>query len=70
MKNVEKMLVGKTIEKIEFLSWQAENDILILWFTDKTHLKIQSDPQQDFSGLSFYVMKTRTVEEKYDEEIK
>lgn len=72
MENVKKLLLGKTIEEIEFASWQATNDTLILRFTDKTHIKIMSDPNMTFDGLAFYVKKSKTVtvNQEYDEEIK
>jgi len=70
VENVKKMLEGKTIAKAEFESYSAQNDTLILKFTDDTHLKIVSDPKNIFDGLAFFQIKTRTVEQQYDEEIK
>lgn len=72
MENVKNLLLGKTIEEVEFGSWQATNDTLILRFTDKTHIKIMSDPKMTFEGLAFYVKKSKTitVEQDYEEEIK
>ncbi len=66
MENVKTLLLGKTIEKVEFYSWQSPNDTMILSFTDKTSLKIMSDPNLCFDGLAFYTKKFVTVEE-YEE---
>lgn len=72
IEKVKELMLGKTIEEIEFASWQATNDTLILRFTDKTHIKIMSDPNMTFDGLAFYVKKSKTVtvDQEYDEEIK
>lgn len=70
VENVKNLLVGKTIDKAEFSSYCANNDTLTLTFTDGTHLKIVSDPKNIFDGLAFFVTKTKTVEQEYDEEIK
>ena len=48
----------------------APNDTLTLTFADGSHLKIISDPNNCFDGLAFFVKKTRTVEQEYEEEIK
>jgi hypothetical protein len=69
VENIKKLLVGKTILSAEFSSYSATNDTLTLCFTDATNLKIVSDPKNTFDGLSFYVKKTKTVEQEYDEEI-
>jgi hypothetical protein len=72
VESVKKMLEGKTIAKAEFSSYAANDDTLILTFTDSTHIKIVSDPKNVFDGLAFFVKKTKTttVEQEYDEEIK
>lgn len=70
IEKVTELLLGKTIEKVEFGSWKATNDTLTLWFTDKTHIKIMSDPNCTFDGLSFYIEKSKTVKQEFDEEIK
>ena len=70
VENIKKLLEGKTIAKAEFSSYAATNDTLTLSFTDETHLKIVSDPNNVFDGLAFFVKKVRTVEQEYDEEIK
>lgn len=68
IEEVQSLMVGKTIEKIEFASWSAPNDTLILFFNDKTSIKIISDPECLFDGLAFYTQKFKT--EAYYEEIK
>lgn len=70
VENIKNMLAGKTIVKAEFSSYSANNDTLTLTFTDGSHIKIVSDPKNIFDGLAFFVKKTRTVEQEYDEEIK
>lgn len=70
IEKVKELMLGKTIEEIEFNSWQATNDTMILRFADKTHIKIMSDPKMCFEGLAFYVRKKKTYETEEDEEIK
>ena len=70
IEKVKNLLLGKTIENVEFSSSQATNDTLVLNFTDKTNIRIVSDPDFTFDGLAFYVKKSKTVEEEYYEEIK
>lgn len=70
IEKVKELMVGKTIEGIEFSSYQATNDSLLIKFTDSTHIKIRSDPNMCFEGLAFYILKTTTkiVETKIEEE--
>lgn len=70
MKKVIDLLVGRTIVNVEFISSRANNDTMVLTFTDGSNIKIASDPNCVFDGLSFYVSKKKTVEQEYDEEIK
>jgi hypothetical protein len=72
MENVKKLMLGKTIAFIEFESYQAQNDTLIIRFTEGDHIKIVSDPKMCFEGLAFYIQKSKTItyEEVFDEEIK
>lgn len=63
LEKLQPLFVGKTIEKIELSSYKATNDTLILNFTDKTHIKIVSDPDNCFDGLAFFLMKTIEVEQ-------
>ena len=65
---VKELLLGKTVESIELTSYQAPNDTLVLLFSDKSKIKIVSDPKMCFDGLAFYVVKNTSVEK--DEEIK
>ena len=69
IEKVKELMLGKTIEDIEFISWQSPNDTMIFRFTDKTSIKLVSDPDLCFDGLAFYFMKTKTVEVA-DERIK
>lgn len=69
MESVKKLLEGKTIATAEFSSYAAD-DTLTLTFTDSTNIKIVADPNNTFDGLAFFVKKTKTVEQEYDEEIK
>jgi hypothetical protein len=72
METVKNLLLGKTIEEVKFDSWKAPDDTLILRFSDKTSIKIMSDPNCCFDGLKFYIKKSKTVtyEQEFDEEIK
>lgn len=70
IEKVKELMLGKTIEEIEFISWHTPNDTMILKFTDKTNIKIISDPKMCFEGLSFYVKKKIVYETEQDEEIK
>jgi len=70
IEKVKELMLGKTIESLAFESWQAPNDTLILHFTDKTQIKIMSDPKMCFDGLAFYVPTVKTIEIKEYEEIK
>lgn len=72
IEKLKELMIGKTIEKIELNSWKSPDDTIILCFTDKTHIKIMSDPNCTFDGLSFYIKKSKTVtyEQEFDEEIK
>jgi len=70
IEKVKELMVGKTIEDIEFSSWQGPNDTMIFRFTDKTSIKLMSDPDMCFDGLAFYVMTKKTVEVAEDERIK
>lgn len=69
IEKVKELMVGKTIEDIEFSSWQAPNDTMIFRFTDKTSIKLMSDPDMCFDGLAFYLMRTKMVEVPDDERI-
>jgi hypothetical protein len=70
MESIKKLLVGKTIASVDFSNYKATSDTMVLKFTDGTNIKIVSDPNCTFDGLSFYVQKKRTIEQEYDEEIK
>lgn len=70
IEKLKELMLGKTIEDIEFMSWQATCDTMILRFTDKSHIKIVSDPKMCFEGLSFYIKKKVVYETEEDEEIK
>ena len=67
---VKELITGKTIESVIFESWQAPADTMILHFTDKTQIKVMSDPQLCFEGLAFYIPKVKTVTVEEYEEIK
>lgn len=70
IEKVKELMVGKTIEEIDFISYQSPNDVMIFRFTDKTSIKLVSDPDMCFDGLAFYMMTTKTVEVAEDERIK
>jgi hypothetical protein len=70
IEKVKELMIGKTIEDIEFSSYQSPNDTMIFRFTDKTSLKLMSDPNMCFDGLAFYQIRTKTVEVPDDERIK
>ena len=70
IEKVKALMEGKTIEHIEFSSYQSPNDTLFLYFTDETTIKIMSDPDMCFEGLSFFISKTEMVKIQKDEEIK
>jgi hypothetical protein len=72
IEKLKELMVGKTIAFIELESYQAQNDTLIIRFTESDHIKIRSDPKMVFEGLAFYIQKSKTVtyEEVFDEEIK
>lgn len=67
---IQRLLTGTTIKKVEIESYKATDDTLILHFGDNIILKIVSDPNNTFEGLSFYLKKTKIVEQEYDDEIK
>jgi len=70
IEKVKELMIGKTIEKVEFESYQAPNDIMILRLNDNTSIKIMSDPTMCFNGLAFYIKKKKIVEVEEDEEVK
>ena len=72
IEKLKSLMLEKTIAFIELESYQAQNDTLIIRFTEGDHIKIRSDPKMVFEGLAFYIQKSRTItlEEKFDEEIK
>jgi len=69
IEKVKEMMEGKTIAQIEFNSYQAPLDTLFIWFTDKTRIKVMSDPNMCFDGLAIYARKMKTVEVEEDERI-
>jgi len=70
IEKLKDLMLGKTIESLELQSYQSTNDILFLNFTDKTHIKIMSDPDLCFDGLAFYISETKNIEIKKYEKIK
>lgn len=69
IEKVKSLMVGKTIQDIEFISYKAPNDTMIFRFTDDTSLKLVCDPDQCFDGLAFYLMKKKMIEVPEDERI-